>query len=125
MSPMPETYLPGDQPRGDQGLDAVESPRSGDSDVQRVLDEITKRQKQQAEKIAGLTPADLAFALMRRVPREDWNTPLSRLGHWPRGSTVAEIKRTPALRDFTTAQAILQLFALDDEAKRRAGSIEE
>lgn len=117
---MSETFLPGDQPRSDQGLDAIEAPRSGDPDIQRVLDQVAARQAKDAEKIKGLSYGDLAFALMRRVPRDKWNVPLSKLGHWPRGSSIKEIKETPALLNYTTAQAILQLFALDDERKRAA-----
>lgn len=121
---MAETYLPGDQPRGDQGLDNVEIGRSGDKDIQRVLDQIEARQKAQEAKAAGLTHGDLAFALMRQVPREHWNTPLSKLGHWPRGSSIKEIKATPALLNYTTAQAILQLFELDDKRKAHTASRE-
>lgn len=126
---MSETFGPGGSPRGDQGLDAIyeafdvsdatPAPRSGDKDIQAVLDQIEARQKAQQEKIRGLTYGDLAFALMRQVPREHWNTPLSKLGHWPRGSSIKEIKETPALLNYTTAQAILQLFELDDKARAR------
>lgn len=122
---MSETFLPGDQPRGDQGLDNIEVGRSSDPDIQRVLDQIAARQERDLSKIKNLTYGDLAFALMRRVPRDKWNVPLTKLGHWPRGSTIAEIKETPALLNYTTAQAILQLFELDDKAKARAGSDEE
>lgn len=122
---MSETFLPGTVPQSDQGLDALDAPRSGDPDIQAILGQIEARQKRQAEKTNALTPADLAFALMRQVPREHWNTPLSKMGHWPRGTSIAEIKKTPALLNYTPSQAILQLFALDDERIRREGSAEE
>lgn len=88
-----------------------------DYDIQRVLDEIHARQQAQQEKIDNLTPGDMAFGLMRNVPREQWNTPLTKLGHWPRGSSIAEIKANPALMHFTPAQAILKLFEMDDQMK--------
>jgi hypothetical protein len=116
-----ETFLPGQAPQGDQGLDNEIRPRSGstsDDDVQKILDQISARQKAHAEKVAGLTAGDLAFALMRQIPREHWNTPLSKMGHWPRGSSIKEIKETPALLNYTPAQAILQLFEMDDRMKR-------
>lgn len=113
-----EIFLPGQAPQGDQGLDN-ETRRSGDDDVQRVLDQIKARQERDEKKAGSLTAGDLAFALMRQIPRAHWNTPLSKMGHWPRGSSIAEIKKTPALLNYTPAQAILQLFEMDDRAKQR------
>jgi len=102
------------------GQEQEEFPeRSGDPDIQKVLDEIAVRQQRDVRDVENMTPGDLAFRLMRQVPRSQWNTPLTKLGHWPRGSTVDEIKRTPELRNFTPAQAILKLFELDDEDRKR------
>lgn len=94
--------------------------RSNDPDIQRVLDDIGAKQKARAEKAASATPGDMAFGMMRNVPREHWNTPLADLGHWPRGSSIAEVKKNPELRNFTPAQAIIKLFELDDAAKKKA-----
>lgn len=121
---MTEAYLPGDYQASPAYLDEV-PPRTSDPDIQKILDQIAVRQKETREKISGLTAADLAFALMRRIPRKDWNTPLSKLGHWPRGVSIAETKGNPQLLNYTPAQAILQLFEMDDQMRARRADAAE
>lgn len=96
--------------------------RSGDEDIQRVLDQIAVRQERDRKATESMTPGDLAFRMMRNVPRRDWNTPLLKLGHVPRGSTMDEVKNTPGLRELTPAQAMLRLFEMDDQIKAGAPS---
>lgn len=97
-------------------LDVPRKPQS-DSDIEKVLKEIDARQAKSAKDADEMTPGGMAFGMMRNVPRKDWNTPLTELGHWPRGSTVAEIKANPELKNFTPAQAMLKLFEMDDAQK--------
>lgn len=97
----------------------IEEKESNDPDIERLLDQIRERQWAQQDKIDSLTPGDMAFGLMRNVPREHWNTPLTKLGHWPRGSSIAEIKANPKLKGFTPAEAILKLFEMDDAMKAK------
>ena len=99
----------------------LEKPTSGDPDIQRVLDQVWERQQKTSEDIKNLTPEKMAFGMMRNVPRKDWNTPLTELGHWPRGSSVAEVKKNPELMNLTPAKAMLKLFEMSDaEAKKNA-----
>ena len=90
----------------------------GDPDIEKVLKEIDARQAKNAEDINHLTPEGMAFGMMRNVPREHWNTPLTELGHWPRGTSVAEIKKNPELKNLTPAQAMLKLFEMSDAEKK-------
>lgn len=96
----------------------VSEKETKDPDLEAVLDKIRTRQWAEQDKIGNLMPSDMAFGLMRHVPRKDWNTPLTKLGHWPRGSSIAEIKANPKLKNFTPAQAIEKLFEMDDQMKK-------
>lgn len=97
-------------------------PVNHDPDIQKILDQITERQKNTSEAIKNLTPEKMAFQMMRQVPRKDWNTPLTKMGHWPRGSTIAEIRANPKLMNFTPAQAMLKLFEMSDEQAKKGAS---
>jgi hypothetical protein len=88
-----------------------------DPDIQKVLDQIAARQAATAADIREMTPAKMAFGMMRHMPRDKWNTPLTQMGHWPRGSSIAEIKKDPKLMNLTPAQAMLKLFEMDDAMK--------
>lgn len=105
-------------PPGKFSIPKVEEKESSDPDIEKLIDQIRTRQWAAAEKIDRLTPGDMAFGLMRNVPRDQWNTPLTELGHWPRGSSIAEIKANPKLKNFTPAQAIEKLFEMDDAMKK-------
>lgn len=100
-------------------LPKVSDQEHSDPAVERVIDQIRTRQWATVEKFQNLTPGDMAFGLMRQIPRDKWNTPLTEMGHWPRGSTISEIKENKILREFTPAQAILKLFEMDDALKAR------
>ena len=95
------------------------SKKSSDPDVEHLLSQIRKRQWQTHEDLKTMTPQKMAFGIMHEIPYKDWNTPLTKLGHWPRGSTIAEIKAKPRLMNYTPKQAIAQLFAMDEEMKRK------
>ena len=98
----------------------LQKPTSGDPDIQKMLDQIWERQQKTSEEIKNLTPEKMAFGMMRNVPRKDWNTPLTELGYWPRGSSIAEIKKNPELKNFTPAQAMLKLFEMSDAQAKNA-----
>lgn len=121
-------FLPGPLPAGwsraatEAAAQELLKPPSRHSDpkLQAVLDRIAERQRKAQAAIENMTPGDMAFALMRNVPRNQWDRPLADLGYWPRGSTIAEIRKDPQLRNFTTKQAIMQLFEMDARRDRRA-----
>lgn len=100
----------------------LEKPTSGDADIQKVLDQVWERQQKNQDQIDHLTPGGMAFGMMRNVDRKDWNTPLTELGHWPRGSSVAEIRKNPELMHLTPAKAMLKLFEMDDAMKAKKGN---
>lgn len=116
-------FLPGDVPKGafrtpvDSNLpDATVT----DPDLLRVLEPIYQRQAEEKQTIQALTPETLAWKMMHNVPYKDWHTPLVKLGHWPRGSSIAEIKKSPELMELTPAKVILKLFELGEAQKRAA-----
>jgi hypothetical protein len=121
------SFLPGEMPAGfgiglreAQEREMTEPPRKhSDPRLQAILDQIAARQRKSKEFIQNMSPADMAFAIMRNVPRKHWDTPLTELGHWPRGSTIAEIRRNPQLKNYTPKQAIMQLFDLDAQRRRQ------
>lgn len=112
--PAPPPYIE----RASLDIPRPEAKEQSDPEFEKVLDSIRERQWETRAKIEGLTPGDMAFGMMRNVPRKDWNKPLTELGHWPRGSSISEIKENPKLKNFTPAQAIEKLFEMDDELKK-------
>jgi hypothetical protein len=105
---------------GDNANAPDSGPKNTDPDIQKILDQISERQSKTADEIKNLSTEKMAFGMMREIPRDKWNTPLTEQGHWPRGSSIAEIKKNPELMKFTPAQAMLKLFEMSDAQKGKS-----